>query len=73
MNNKRNLKWLVGGIKGLFQVALGINYVKFEVLVSRIHQCGTCDHIKDEKCDLCGCTLTYKLLLKDQHCPIDIW
>lgn len=39
----------------------------------RLEQCGTCEHKKGNKCNLCGCFINYKAKLKNSECPIGKW
>ena len=39
----------------------------------RMEICQTCEHKKGNRCNLCGCFISYKTNLKHSTCPIDKW
>lgn len=39
----------------------------------RIEICNNCEHKKGNRCNLCGCFISYKINLKHSICPIGKW
>lgn len=73
MKIKRNFKWFLKGIIGLFQVAFKINIAEHYEVHIRSLTCLSCHHKKEGVCSICGCTIVFKILLKNQSCPKDFW
>jgi hypothetical protein len=40
---------------------------------NRIKLCGSCEHIKDDQCSLCGCVVKWKAKWSTESCPKNKW
>lgn len=80
---KRDLRWLVNGIRGVFRAAFGVDRAGFQDVYDRMEKCLRCvertgrldrmPHTEGQRCRICGCVLTYKVLSKKQRCPLNKW
>jgi hypothetical protein len=44
-----------------------------EVREERLAICNECEHLKDGKCELCGCFVLPKSYFENMACPIEKW
>ena len=35
--------------------------------------CNTCNHFKNNRCNLCGCYIRFKSMMLNEHCPEKKW
>lgn len=42
-------------------------------LRQRLEICGSCDQLKDSKCQVCGCYVSIKASWRSESCPIGKW
>lgn len=61
------------GSVGLAKVALGIDRSSDALIEERKAVCEACEHLKANKCELCGCAYRKKILLASEVCPDGRW
>lgn len=44
-----------------------------ELAEQRLIICDACDNRNNNRCELCGCNLAAKTLIKESECPIKKW
>lgn len=76
-------------IKGWWKSTVHADKASLEMSRERLAICAKCPHCVDSKflhfikgkvkevnqkiCDLCGCPIVEKSLVKEEHCPINKW
>jgi hypothetical protein len=70
---KRKLKWFFDGLVNVFRCAFGVDRADFYTVHHRNWECAKCGKITSNRCDVCGCVITYKTLAKSQTCPLARW
>lgn len=79
-----NHKDVVKGIKGLTKAALRIDKSPENLIQKRLEICNSCEHKTKVKstyapgkliarCKECKCFIRAKVLIKNEHCPINKW
>ena len=76
---KRGLRWLAKGAKGLAKAALGLDPTPPGLLIERQGICNACPEKTEAiggittKCKQCGCALPAKQRVNSEQCPIGKW
>jgi hypothetical protein len=54
-------------------VAAGMPVLGEEATAARLAVCEACEHKRGDSCGLCGCRLSWKARMENEHCPIHKW